>query len=920
MDESKVLLLVKNQDKTANVVSYEMSDYSIYIEFEGKDKAYPYNIENVIIKTNPQIINLEGKVLYYKNIPLFGVKQALKFNGIVKAFFCEGYNRIYDYELLKIEDNCMDTKASQDIIEYWTEISQYTNTENETEAFLKKQYDKLTFVCSSSVLGRYINKKPLVKLEISTEDRIFPFRFNLSQKQALDNALKSNISVIEGPPGTGKTQTILNIIANLAIMQNKTVAVVSSNNSAVQNVIDKLKKGGFDFFIAALGNNKNKNHFFENLPQFDVAAWKSEADIETLKAKLRDMNARIDYLLDLNNQKAVIERRLAAYQLEQHHFEIYFDNMDLKKIKKLKFYRKSPDKIISFLAENYIAKENGKSDGFIFKLKILLKYGFASFKNLKQNEINVILNLQKDYYNLKIESLENIRNNLQIVLADKSFNDMLNEHQEISNELFKNKLYEKYHENKEYDFSIRSYKANFEKFLEAFPVILSTTHSLRNCIPENFLFDYLIIDESSQVDLLTGGLALSCCKNAIIVGDTKQLPQIVNKDLFKKIKPFEIEEQYDYFKNNILSSMISLYGDKLPKVMLKEHYRCHPKIIEFCNQKYYNSELIPFKQGNEDDVPLILYRTSDGTHLREVTNGDKKGKFNQRELDVIVEEILKNPNIYDESNLDIGFTTPYRKQADKAEDMLSSEIECDTIHKYQGREKSIMIMSTVLDDSRAGKQGVSFVDNPCMINVAVSRAIDKFILVTHKSLFSKAGKEVGDLIRYMEYNTLDENIINSEVVSVFDLLYKEYSDKLIGFKNKIKNNSKYQSENIMYCLLKEVLDLEKYDNLDFTTQVLLKNLLNSVDKLNEREIKYVNHNSSIDFIVFHKLNKKPVLAIEVDGFAFHENNPKQLEKDKLKDNILIKYELPLLRLPTTGSNEEAKIQNKLDEIINKNNF
>lgn len=71
---------------------------------------------------------------------------------------------------------------------------------------------------------------------------IYPFRFNLSQKKAMENIYKSNISVIQGPPGTGKTQTILNIIVNLAIMQNKTVAVVSNNNEAVKNVKDKLKK------------------------------------------------------------------------------------------------------------------------------------------------------------------------------------------------------------------------------------------------------------------------------------------------------------------------------------------------------------------------------------------------------------------------------------------------------------------------------------------------------------------------------------------------------------------------------------------------------------------------------------------------------------------------------------------------------
>lgn len=66
-------------------------------------------------------------------------------------------------------------------------------------------------------------------------------------------ALVSRISIIGGPPGIGKTQTILNILANTAIMRNKSVAVVSGNNAAVQNVKDKLHKEGDGFFGASLG-------------------------------------------------------------------------------------------------------------------------------------------------------------------------------------------------------------------------------------------------------------------------------------------------------------------------------------------------------------------------------------------------------------------------------------------------------------------------------------------------------------------------------------------------------------------------------------------------------------------------------------------------------------------------------------------
>ena len=82
-------------------------------------------------------------------------------------------------------------------------------------------------------------------------------------------------------------------------------------------------------------------------------------------------------------------------------------------------------------------------------------------------------------------------------------------------------------------YTVNSFKHNFKNFIKDYPVILSTTHSIMNSISENYLFDYLIIDEASQVDLVTASLALACCKNVVIVGDVKQLPQIVGNDIEK---------------------------------------------------------------------------------------------------------------------------------------------------------------------------------------------------------------------------------------------------------------------------------------------------------------------------------------------------------------------------------------------------
>lgn len=364
-----------------------------------------------------------------------------------------------------------------------------------------------------------------------------------------------------------------------------------------------------------------------------------------------------------------------------------------------------------------------------------------------------------------------------------------------------------------------------------------------------------------------------------------------------------------------MSSVTSLYEESLHRVTLREHYRCHPQIIEFCNQKYYDGSLIPFTDNTLSESPLILYRTTEGNHMRRVTRGKEKGNYNQRELDVTVKEILQNPELVNKDKYaNVGFVTPFSKQASKANQLLPDDVESDTIHKYQGRQKDVMIMSTVLDNTQDGHMRMDFVDNPQMVNVAVSRAIEKFILVTDHNLFDEKGKDIGDLIRYIQYSTLDENIIESKIISVFDLLYRNYSSKLQSLKAKMNPSARYKSEEALRVLLEEILAEPQYKKrFSYSQGVLLRNLLNSVDLLTPQELEFVNNGASLDFVVYNKMDKHCTFVMEVDGSTYHENNPKQLVRDKMKDKILKKYGVTVCRFATNGSGEREKIEKLLAE-------
>lgn len=913
MDERNILIITNKGDQTKDIVGYSRSENYLYISFKGREEPYRYSAKNVVIKTNPTPLKLTNQTILYSGIPLRSVQEVLDFGDIYKILFDDQHTEIYESSLISVESKSQVQNHVANLLDYWTDIAEYTKTEGESEAFLKKQFSKLCAIHHDSVLATYIKKAPIPKSESSSNANIYPFRFNLSQKEALEQALYNKISIIEGPPGTGKTQTILNILANLIVMQNKSVAVVSGNNAAVQNVRDKLFKNGYGFIAASLGNRANRESFFKNLPKYEVAGWQSELQEDKIIEKIKGLSQRLNGLLELVNRKAKLDQQISAYRLEQRHFQFHNTSRNLEEMERIFYRRQTSKTIIAFLADEYFV--GNRSFRFLQKAKLLFKYGFFDFKKLKENRLEMIKQLQMKYYDSKLAEMEQESNEIQRELDGESFDDLLRQHEEYSSILFKQRLYHKYKGKTMFNGTEKNYTKKFDEFVQHFPILLSTTNALRSCIPDNYLFDYVIVDEASQVDLLTGVLAMSCGKRVIIVGDMKQLPQIVDEKIQSKLRSTDVDEPYNYFKQSLLSSMLAIYGENVPKVMLKEHYRCRPGIIGFCNQQYYNNELIPLTTEKETDVSIRLHYTAIGNHMKKVTKGTRKGNFNQREIEVVKEEILKELQIQNIALDDVGFTTPYRLQVEEADDLLHENIEIDTVHRYQGREKPIMILSSVLDQTRNGRIGKSFVENPHLVNVAVSRAQKQFILVTDYALFRNSRKDIGNLIRYIEYNTLHEHITHSNLISVFDLLYTEYSDRLNDLQNRLLFKSRYKSENIMWRVLADLISENKYKVVTFGFQVYLKDLFNETERLSEREKEYIRNRASFDFVIYDVINKQPLLAIEVDGFSSHRNNPEQLERDRLKNDICKKYEFPLLRFPTTGSNEISKIRSALDTIL-----
>ena len=231
----------------------------------------------------------------------------------------------------------------------------------------------------------------------------------------------------------------------------------------------------------------------------------------------------------------------------------------------------------------------------------------------------------------------------------------------------------------------------------------------------------------------------------------------------------------------------------------------------------------------------------------------------------------------------------------------------DTVHKYQGREKDVIILTTVSNKVEAG----DFVDHANLINVAVSRAKDQLILVVSEGAEEWSATNIRDLVRYIQYNNFE--VIESDIYSVFDLLYSDYSKELLAFVKSSKKVSEYESENLMNSIIEKVLSSPEFGHLDRVIHQPLRMLIKDASKLTKEEHRYaMNILTHTDFVIFNKVDKMPVLVVEVDGYAYHANNPKQLKRDGIKDEIFKKYGILILRLGTNESGEEGRLMGLLN--------
>lgn len=854
-DEYLKILTKNNKTLTVKVISYDFR--KLYYHLKG----YEYRDNN---KNSIFLKNICGVEFLDKNVQLSFLKFLLKFPANIDEYF--------NYYI-----NCL-------------EVTDVKNKGQYKRKVYRQMLDSLYTVEKDNLLVKYFGG---IKDKISSINKscILLNRSNNSQRIAINNAISNNISIIQGPPGTGKTTTILSLIANF-IMDNKNVVVVSKNNSAVNNIIEELQKTDLPEFYLRFGSDDkvmdkllvNINDKLKKLGK-DLSNIDSSIEdlmkLNTLKSQLEIFDNEIGELMCLKNliaelktQKKFIDRKNNIYN-----FKKYINKSEARIICEKNANAKTINRLIKLSNKN---KYN-------FFEKLLIRYKYLLRGEDLKVKINAISELLEQFY-LNKEIVNKEEQLLQGRLEEKKkiAEKIYEEYILLCMNSFKFRLKDKMHI---YSDKIESKKDLLKLAFNTYPLILTTADgfffNFIDMIKGYRQIDCIIIDEASQCDVITGLPLLYLAKKIVVVGDSKQLSAITNINVDSNIP-----DCYKYENNSFLNSIKEVF-DPVEKT-LEEHYRCDYNIINFCNKYYYDNKLKIYTSASENAISIV--------NVDKYKGAEKFSKdiVNKREIKTI-NELVKT--------CDATFViTPFKGQAKLLEKDYGKD-NAGTIHTFQGKGEDKVYFSTVFNDvdfcNTHIKSDYNMFTNE-LINVAVSRAKKKFILVGDKNYFLENGEYVPNVKNLIDYIGIYGNELFDNSSCIFDYLYKnipyyqstkyfdnEYEEKLFNSIVDIISECPYKC----YCKLKLANLVQNEKFLDTNPDIK----------------QYISNGSHADFTIFDIRINKPILVVELDG-KYHSLDKQKL-RDSYKDKSLLKSGIKVLRIPSKSAIDKSYLKKMLKEFI-----
>ncbi|EKQ57342.1 MULTISPECIES: hypothetical protein [unclassified Clostridium] len=590
MNIENIIIFINDEDKTEEVVDcYQIKEDKIEIKLNnGESKIYSNS--QVKWSTKYAYIKLEDVVIYENGIEISNILKVITFDEFekIRIIFKNGSNKLYSKGQLYIKDNGLDEPVVENNFMYLREISKQLDLYNGYDG-VGKIFEDISVINPNSALVNYLNPKSIETGE-DFDFEIYPFGFNLNQNEAVKKALNSKINIIQSSSITEKTEVILNVAAT-AVLEGKNVVIVTKDNFSALKYLEILKKSDIDFIVNDLKENETSD--FQN----NCEQWLRNSDSKFMNENIPKIKA--DLVSIQNELVKNLENQARVEILEMHKSYLLSENSSLEKSfgkKEVKIpafpLSFSPEKLLDFREEySSIIKKQGQIS-FLQKIIFIFKYSILDFGfyNIKLEILERALN--EVYNNLKIDETDEEIKLLKSNLDKSKLNSEMEKIKEKSMEALKCGLYEAFKNNEAMNTLNEEGEKGTLKEKRNHPILTSAVEFFINSTDNNSIFDYVILDEASNMDIVTGALAFARGRNIIIIDDLNERQTELDKALVDELMVIfdkhQVNSGYKYLNNSLISSLNQVFK-QVPKTVLSKKYKGNEKNIGY-NTKKLNSQ------------------------------------------------------------------------------------------------------------------------------------------------------------------------------------------------------------------------------------------------------------------------------------------------------------------------------------------
>ncbi len=586
---------------------------------------------------------------------------------------------------------------------------------------------------------------------------------NERQQRAVKSAFTNTLTLLWGPPGTGKTTTLANMLTALA-ESGQSVLLISNTNVAVDaaltKVVDRwrghpaLERGE----VQRLGRN-----YIDELKTDDVEPYvipekivmRRSADIQDTLQQIRqqraeaERDARIWESIEALNHDIDTQRRLASDKSERlAQLQQEADRLQVQWTKHQKsLKRASQRKPLTGIGHNRLQKR-----------REVYQQLYTQWRTITAD----IAKLTKERDEHQAEHMA-AKEKMRLLQAEYDIDPAMVPEARRYTKSARAAVQRLAAQEVAQEAKIEEFARDIHKARRVTATTL--TQAFREQ-PANMTADVVIVDEVSMALLPTVVYAAGLARQAVVyIGDFRQLPAVVLSDQ-------DIARRWlrqDVFTLHGVSDALAKHRELPYLVVLNEQHRMDKEICEAVNTLFYaDSPLITMVESSEQPSQafpsgaLLYVDTSRwGSYTERGPRGTSKvNPFHAVAIAGIVKKLC------DSGDSGIGITTPYRPQVARLQETVAKsgvgiDVMIDTIHRYQGSERPIMI----LDVSDApGTPTSQFMqtrsldeDGARLLNVALTRAKRQVIVVVNMAHFRQA-RTVGEravsrkLVEYLQHN------------------------------------------------------------------------------------------------------------------------------------------------------------------------